>query len=443
MGVRAPSHGCNDGKFMRPLLLAALPVFAAALVTPADAITLPPGFTATIFADNLGHVRQLAVAPDGTVYANSWPGDSSGPAEAQAPGYLIALRDTRGTGHADQVLHFGPKPSDGSVGGTGIALSGNALYAEADTDGEHGGAILRFDLQPGQPIPAGPPRTVLSGLPMTGDHPMHPFIIDAHGGLFVDLGSATNACQRRNRAPGSLGLSPCQELATRAGIWRYSATALNQVFSPDERYATGIRNGEGFAADPTGRIFVTQHGRDQLHENWPHLYTSEQGQTLPAEELIALRKGTDGGWPFCYFDGARGKLLLAPEYGGDGGKTEGICAGKQPPVATFPAHWAPNDAKYYAGAAFPPAWRNGIYIAFHGSWNRAPGPQGGYNVVFQPMADGAASGPWKIFADSFAGEQKDPIKASFRPTGLAVAPDGALFISDDQHGRIWRVTASK
>ncbi len=92
------------------------------------------------------------------------------------------------------------------------------------------------------------------------------------------------------------------------------------------------------------------------------------------------------------------------------------------------------------GSQFPNAYRGGAFIAFHGSWNRAPFPQGGYNVVFQPLADGKASGNFVVFADGFAGAVKEPGAAAHRPSGLAVAPDGALFISDDQHGRIWRVT---
>jgi mono/diheme cytochrome c family protein len=118
----------------------------------------------------------------------------------------------------------------------------------------------------------------------------------------------------------------------------------------------------------------------------------------------------------------------------------GPCAGKLPPVAAFPAHWAPNDLAIYTGQAFPTAYRNGAFIAFHGSWNRAPAPQGGFNVVFQPLREGKASGRWVVFADGFAGPNKDSGKALFRPTGLAMAPDGALYISDDVKGRIWRVT---
>src|SRR4029077_9367447 len=121
-------------------------------------------------------------------------------------------------------------------------------------------------------------------------------------------------------------------------------------------------------------------------------------------------------------------------------KTVGLCADKRAPVAAFPAHWAPNDLLLYDGHQFPTAYQGGAFIAFHGSWNRAPLPQGGYNVVFQPLADGKASGPFLIFADGFAGASKEPGQAAHRPSGLAVAPDGALYISDDQRGRIWRVS---
>src|SRR5262249_17361800 len=107
------------------------------------------------------------------------------------------------------------------------------------------------------------------------------------------------------------------------------------------------------------------------------------------------------------------------------------CAGKQAPVAAFPGHWAPNDLLIYAGKAFPAGYQGGAFVAFHGSWNRAPEPQGGYNVVFQPLADGKAAGPFIVFADGFAGAVKEPGKAAHRPSGLAMGPDGALYMSDD------------
>jgi mono/diheme cytochrome c family protein len=242
--------------------------------------------------------------------------------------------------------------------------------------------------------------------------------------------------------PHSKGREPCVERETRAGVWKYDANKLGQKFSPAERYATGIRNGEGLDFDAQGRLYDTQHGRDQLHEDWPEVYTAAQGFELPSEEVVLLKQGGDYGWPHCYFDGTQQKLVLAPEYGGDGGKAVGVCADKLGPVAFFPAHWAPNDMKIYKASAFPEPYRGGMFIAFHGSWNRAPGPQGGYNVVYQPFANGKTTGKFIVFADGFAGTHKDPGTAPHRPSGLAIGPDGSLYVSDDVAGRIWRITYS-
>jgi mono/diheme cytochrome c family protein len=243
----------------------------------------------------------------------------------------------------------------------------------------------------------------------------------------------------KNRTLKSPGANPCTELETRGGIWRYDANKTNQKFSPTDRYATGIRNAEGFAIDSSGRIFVTQHGRDQLHANWPDFYQPDQEATLPAEELLLLKPKGDYGWPECYDDPFAQKLILAPEYGGDG-KTVGACANKLAAAAEFPAHWAPNAMVRYDQKQFPARYRDGVFIAFHGSWNRAPYPQGGYNVVFQPLAGDHASGNCEIFADGFAGAVKSPAKAEHRPSGLAVGPDGSLYVSDDVRGRIYRIT---
>src|SRR5918997_5162840 len=143
------------------------------------------------------------------------------------------------------------------------------------------------------------------------------------------------------------------------------------------------------------------------------------------------------GWPYYYHDATQHKLVLAPEYGGDGKKVA-ECAAKRGPVAAFPAHWAPNALVFYTGKMFPSSYQGGAFIAFHGSWNRSPEPQQGYNVVFQPMSNGKASGDFQVFADGFAGARKEPGLAAHRPAGLAVGPDGSLYISDDQGGRVWR-----
>ena len=397
-------------------------------------LTLPAGFCATVFADSLGHVRHLVVAPNGDVYANSWSGQYYPEGTTPPAPFLIALRDTNHNGRADVIARFGDSLANGGAGGTGIALYKGALYAESKDK------IVRYAMDSGF-TPKGAPSTIVSGLPLSGDHPMHPFVIDSAGQLFMDVGTRTNSCQVKNRTLKSPGINPCAELLTRGGIWSYDANKTGQMFSPAGRYATGIRNAVGIAFDASGQLFSTQHGRDQLSENWPALYTPQQGADLPAEELLKIVKGGDYGWPKCYFDSTQKKLVLAPEYGGDGGKAIGDCDKKIEPVKYFPAHWAPDALVFYNGSQFPSSYKGGAFIGFHGSWNRAPQPQEGYRVVFVPFSSGAPKGDYVSFANDFAGSPNpQPTTAKYRPAGLAVAPDGSLYISDDVHGRIWRVT---
>jgi glucose/arabinose dehydrogenase/mono/diheme cytochrome c family protein len=402
---------------------------------PADdsGLKLPPGFCATVFADGIGHARQLVVAPNGVVYVNTWSGRYYGNDTPHAGGFLVALQDTTGAGKANVIERFGETVLSGGAGGTGIGLYKKSLFAEINDK------IVRYPLSAGSIVPQGPAAPTVTGLPLTGDHPMHPFAIDTDGSLYIDVATPTNACQSQNRTPQSPGIDPCTELETRGGVWRYDANKTGQAFSPAERFATGIRNAEGFAITAADLIFVTMHGRDQLHANWPQFYKPEEEATQPAEELLLLRRGGDYGWPECYYDAIQGKLVLAPEYGGDGGKKVGPCATKRAPIAAFPAHWAPNAMALYDKQQFPAHYRNGVFIAFHGSWDRAPYPQGGYNVVFQALAGDHAPGGCEIFADGFAGAVKSPGEALHRPSGLAVGPDGSLFVSDDVRGRIYRI----
>ena len=395
-------------------------------------LKLPAGFCATIFADGIGHARHMVVAPSGVLYVNTWSGKYYGNDTPPPGGFLVALQDKTGKGKADVIERFGDSVQTGGAGGTGIGMYQGYIYAEIND------RIVRYSLSGDEIVPVGSVETVISGLPLGGDHPMHPFIINSKGSMFIDVATATNACQLKNRTLKSPGANPCTELETRGGIWFYDANKTNQIFSPAERYATGIRNAEGFAIDSSGRLFVTMHGRDQLHANWPDFYKPEQEATLPSEELLLVKAKGDYGWPECYHDPFVNKLVLSPEYGGDGKKI-GVCANKIAPIAAYPAHWAPNAMVRYDQTQFPAHYRGGVFIAFHGSWDRAPYAQGGYNVIFQGLSGDHASGQCEVFADGFAGAVKSPAEAEHRPTGLAVGPDGSLYVSDDVHGRIYRI----
>jgi glucose/arabinose dehydrogenase len=412
------------------------PADSAAVTSSAAAdvvLKLPSGFSATVFARDLGGARHIVAAPNGNIYVNTWRSPYDTSRRVPPGGYVVALRDTNSDGKADLIRRFGTTSESGSKGGTGIAIRDRMLYVEADS------SIIWHALSPDSLLPIYQPEVIVSGLTTEGGHPMHPIAVDARS-LYVNMGSATNSCQVKDREQESPGQRPCRELQQRAGIWRFEI-GTGQRFNQARRFATGIRNAVGLAIYPEdGSLYATQHGRDQLAQNWPKLYNWRQSANLPAEELLRVVQGGDYGWPYCYYDSTMsGGLRLAPEYGGDGRKV-GDCAGKGKPVAIFPAHWAPNALVFYKGKMFPSSYQGGAFIAFHGSWNRAPEPQDGYNVVFQPMANGRATGPYQVFADGFAGPRKEPGLAMHRPAGLAVGPDGALYITDDQRGTVWRIS---
>ncbi|HET8656221.1 MAG TPA: PQQ-dependent sugar dehydrogenase [Longimicrobiaceae bacterium] len=411
---------------------AANPPAAAAALPACDAdnggITLPQGFCAVVVSASVSPkgtaARQVAVAQNGTVYI-AVQGKRNAETTAERGG-VVAVRDTNGDGKADTTAFFGPE------GGSGIDIEGNDLYFATNT------AVLHYKLGDGL-TPVSGPDTLVEGLPGEHGHTAKSIALGPSDQLWVNIGSPTNDCQaiEHDREAGYKGLDPCPQLQDRAGVWLFSASKPHQHESDGQRWATGIRNAMGLAyntADQT--LYGTQHGRDQLNL-WPG-FTAEDNATRPAEELQRLTKGADFGWPYCYFDTKAQKRVLSPEYGGNGTEV-GRCAQYQTPLVSFPGHWAPNDLIFYTGNQFPAHYQGGAFIAFHGSWNRAPLPQAGYKVVFVPWVNGQPSQNYETFADGFAGKTPEPGTAAHRPMGLAQGPDGSLYITDDSGNTVWRV----
>jgi len=402
---------------------------ASSIVCDADngGLKLPSGFCAVVVAKNVGRARHMVVNTNGDLYVAL----DNAP-DGSVTGGILGLRDTDGDGRADEQVRFGP------TGGNGIALRDNHLYFAPDD------RVVRYDLANGALLPAGSPVTVVSALPNSGDHHRKTVVFDNLGGMFVNIGSETNACQRQNRVPLSPGIDPCPELATRAGVWYFGANATGQVQASGRRFATELRNMNALAVNPgDGALYGMQNGRDQLFDNWPSVFSQRDDARLPAEELFRIDRGQSYGWPYCYYDGQRNKKVLAPEYGGDG-RIVGRCGTRTLPIEVYPAHWAPLSMLFYTGTQFPKQYGGGLFIAFHGSrFDTSLQPEGpGYVVTFVPWKNGTPAGGYKTFADGFAGGTPTPTGAAHRAVGLAQAPDGSIYISDDKGGWIWRVVCA-
>jgi glucose/arabinose dehydrogenase len=391
----------------------------------ASNITLPAGFSATVFADNLGLARHIAVRENGDVYIAIRRGRDG------SAGGIVALRDVNDDGKAEIIERFGPADV-----GTGIAIYDGQLYFSSNT------AVYAVPLEADKLVPGGEPALVVGGFPEQQQHASKAITFDDDGHIYVNSGAPSNACQQESRTPGSPGQMPCPQLETNGGSWRFPAGHRGQDQMDGTRYITGTREVVALEWNhQANKLFFAMHGRDQLDTLWPDDYTEADRVELPAEEFHAADQGDNFGWPYTYYDPLRGERMVSPEYGGDG-ETPAETGTYKSPLVAFPAHWGPNDLIFYAGENFPERYRGGAFIAFHGSWNRAPQPQGGYKVVFVPMGAGAPTGDWEVFADGFAGADPlmSPGQAVYRPTGLAVDGTGALLISDSLKGRVWRVT---
>ena len=389
-------------------------------------LVLPEGFCAVIVADNLGNPRLIDVAANGDIYVHDR--GSRGDSENVPGNGVVALRDLDGDGRAEVIERF----SDHY--GTGLQLRGDHLYLSTTTE------VYRYAMTPGELVPLGEAELVVGGFPEQRSHAEKAFAFDDAGNMYVNVGAPSNACMEVARTRGSTGLDPCPQRVRQASVWRFDAERLGQTQEDDGyQFVTGTRNIVGIGWDPSTRgIYAVQHGRDALGSLWD--FDDEGNAEIPSEELLRLTDGADFGWPFCYHDRFQGKRLLAPEYGGDGLEV-GDCAQYSEPLVAFPGHWAPNDLLFYTGDQFPEQYRNGVFVVFHGSWNRAPLEQGGYQVAFASRASDEFTGDWETFADGFKGATRlmAPQDATHRPVGIAQGPDGSVFVTDDVGGRIWRI----
>src|SRR6266487_1306535 len=397
-------------------------------------IFLPGSFEAIVVADSVGPARHIAVNDNGDIYVKlSYA--------KKGEGGNVALRDINNDGKADSIVHFGDYSNEGSLSNC-MRIHNGYLYFGSEL------VIYRNKLTPGKLIPESKMEVVLTEEDSSRGSHWHitkPVVFDDKGHMYIPYGAPSNACQDLIRTPGGTpgfaGLDPCPELENYGGIWQFDANKIGLSQKDGKKFATGIRSVVAMDWNKDDKnLYVVMHGRDDLHLLWPDKFTSWQSAVLPSEEFLRVKERNNFGWPYSYYDQMQKKNVLAPEYGGDG-KMPARDSTVRLPIMGFPGHWAPNDLLFYERDQFPEHYKHGAFIAFHGSTNRSPYPQAGYFVCFVPFINGEPTGEWEVFADGFAGI--DPIvntsDAAYRPMGLAIGPDGSLYVSDSEKGKIWRI----
>ena len=393
---------------------------------------LPDGFGAVVVADSVGPTRHLDVNTNGDIYVKL--------RIIEGNYGNVAIRDTDGDGKANIMERFGDYPNDGSFA-TEMRIHNGYLYFSSER------IVYRQKLDPYKLVPDGQLEVILVDRYPIKWHNAKSLAFDNRGGMYVTFSAPTNVCEDWNTVDRSKGDSfagvkgqyPCEQLIYMGGIWKFDENKLQQFQSDGVRFATGLRSVVAISWNEADEsLYVVQHGRDYLSGHSPQYYSAWQNAVLPAEEFCKVKQGEDYGWPYSYYDPFKRKRMMAPEYGGDGKKE---AKGYAVPLLGLPAHWAPNDLLFYKGNQFPERYKQGAFIAFHGSTNRAPYPQAGYIVAFIPFENGKPIGKWEVFADGFTGIDvvQSMSQTKYRPMGLAEGPDGSLYISESKKGKIWRV----
>lgn len=337
------------------------------------ALRLPPRFTAEVYASGLSRPRFLTFGPDGVLYV----------AEAGG-GRVTALPADPSTGKAARHV----TAASGLQSPNSLAFVGNTLYVGEISH------VARMMVDAS--MRASNQQDIITDLPPDGNHVTRTVLIGPDGNLYVSIGSSCNVCIESD--------------PHRASVWVY-----NPDGSGGRRYVYGLRNAVGMAINPiTHEIWVTNNGRDLMGDN------------TPPETIYALREGANYGWPGCHAGD-----IIDPDFG-----SPGACNGVEQPLVKMQAHSAPLGLVFYSATKFPASYR-GLFVAFHGSWNRSVPT--GYKIIFLPL-DGAGhiAGPPQDFATGWLHNGA----MSGRPVGLAVGPDGALYVSDDSAGLVYRISYS-
>ena len=388
-------------------------------------LSLPDGFSSLVVVDSIGPSRHIAVNQNGDIYVKL--------REPKGINGNMALRDTDGDGKADIIKRFGDYPNDGTFA-TEMRIHNGYLYFSSEQ------VIYRQKLSDSELIPEGKPEVVLTDYFPKRWHNAKSLAFDKKGNMYVTFSAPTNACEDPNSKGQIKGMYPCPGLDVLGSIWKFDENKLGQSQQDGQLYATGIRSMVAISWNhEDNTLYGVQHGRDYLHNHAPQYFSKWDQAVLPAEEFMKIEEGDNFGWPYSYYDPFKNKKMVAPEYGGDGQKE---AVGFKDPIMGLPAHWAPNDLLFYTGTQFPPRYKEGAFIAFHGSMNRGPYPQGGYIVAFVPFKKGKPTGKWEVFADGFIGvdSAKTTDDAKYRPMGLAQDTDGSLYISESKQGKIWRIS---
>ena len=258
--------------------------------------------------------------------------------------------------------------------------------------------------------------------------------------MYVDVGTATNSCQLKNRTLKSPGADPCTELETRGGMWRYDANKTNQPSHPGRALATGIRNGEGFGVDPTGgHLFMTQHGRDQLHANWPDLYKPEEEATLPSEEVMLLKEGGDYGWPECYYDACSKSWCWRRSMAATEGKRWACARARLGRLRPFRRIGGRTARCSMTRSSFPPATTMASSSPF-----TAPGivrltPRVATTSCSSRSPAIVPPGACEIFADGFAGPVKSRRRLCIVRPASPSDQMARFYVAEDITGRIYRI----